>query len=709
MAARMQPIATWLARRRATWLALAGYAGYALLLTWPLVLHLGDRFPGDNTVDAWGHYWNMWWFRRALLSGANPFYTDLWFRPEGTSLLLHTLAPYNSLLGLLPTLVAGPLVAYNLVALAAIVLAGQGAFLLARHVTGHAGAGFVAGLAFAGSPYLMGHLNVGHLNVAALGWLPLFVLALLRAGEGARRAIPQAGCCLLLTALCEWHTTLFAILIGGVLAGWQALLAVHGRGPWAGVGRMALGGLLGGLLVAPLALATALALESVGERADLGDRWADQLSANLLAFFVPQDLHPLWGPALAAWRKQHIVDVLSEGRVSLGLVVLALAVLGLGALRWRAAPWLFAALAAIGLAIGPDAHVGTRVYRMETLFDLFDALPFADVSRTPARFSAVAVLALTVLAAAGIAGLARGLSGRRAALAVALAGLLVAGEFLTLPFPLEAPPDQTVARWVGEAIAATDPEGTILTLPIRRAEQERVFHQVDHGRPIYGGFIPRDVEHPFRTNTPGFADLALARPFRDIFEAAPDPLAVLEYYRVRYILLYRGEVSDDPAGRAFLANLRQVLRQSAPTFVSEDGALEAWHVPPATLATAFLRADQGWFPVETWPTLGRTRWMGQQALLYLERPRPVTATIRFVAVSYAVPRRLEVLAGNQVLGTFTVLTEPTDIVVTVPPAAGSTRLTLRSLDGTDSPANHGNPRDARHLSIALARVRLTEG
>jgi hypothetical protein len=65
-----------------------------------------------------------------------------------------------------------------------------------------------------------------------------------------------------------------------------------------------------------------------------------------------------------------------------------------------------------------------------------------------------------------------------------------------------------------------------------------------------------------------------------------------------------------------------------------------------------------------------------------------------------------VRADDAVVGVFTTPTEPTEMSFTLPPAAGSTRLTLSSLDGADSPANHGNERDKRTLSVAVARVRL---
>ena len=52
--------------------ALLGYTGLALLLTWPLALHLGDRFPGQRQVDAWLHYWNIWWFKTAAAGRRSP-------------------------------------------------------------------------------------------------------------------------------------------------------------------------------------------------------------------------------------------------------------------------------------------------------------------------------------------------------------------------------------------------------------------------------------------------------------------------------------------------------------------------------------------------------------------------------------------------------------------------------------------------------------
>lgn len=691
-------------------LALAGYVVLAVLLTWPLARHLHDRFPGENPVDAWIHFWNIWWLKVALFARTDPYVTDLWFAPDGADLSLHTLALFNGLLGLLPQLAAGPLVAYNVVTLLTIALAGLTTFLLARHLTGSAGAAFVAGLAFAGSPYLLGHLNVGHLNVAALAPLPLFLLGLLRAAEGSRASLLVAAASLAVSALSEWHTTIFALMAGGVLIGWQALLAAQRRSAWSAPPRAVAACVLGGLLLLPLALRTARAVAEAGGRAELGERWAERHSANLLAYLLPQDLHPLWNGLITTWRERNLQEVLTEGRVSLGLTVLLLAGLGLLAQRQRAVPWLVIAGLGIMLGLGPVLHVGQREFDIVMPFDLFDLLPYADVSRTPARFSVLAVLALAVLLAFGVRWLAGRFAWRWSPVVTAgIAGLLVVAEFWTAPYPLTVPPDAVLAERIGREIAASDPQGTVLTLPYRAAEQERLYHQVYHGRPIFGGFIARDIERPFRTSTPGFADLALPAPFVDIFEPTADPLATLNYYHVGYVLFYRGELQgkeNTEMVETIEAALRRVLRQPAPTLVSSDGTLEAWRVPRAEVTTPFLRPGQGWYPVETAGPAGRMRWLGAVAELYVERPREMTATLTFTAWSLGEPRRLEVRLGETVLGVFTIEQGPTEVQVPLPAGHDATMLVLRSLDGADSPTELGIANDKRELSVALARVRL---
>jgi hypothetical protein len=684
----------------------AGYAALAVLLTWPLVLHLGDRFPGQRPDDAYGHYWNLWWFRQALATGRNPYHTPLWHPPDGTDLYLGTLAPVNGLLGLLPHLLFGPLVAYNLLVLLNLTLAGLATFLLARRVTGHAGGAAVAGLVMAASPFLIYQLNIGHLNVCALYGLPGFAYCLLRAADGSRRHIPLAALAIFATALSEWQTAVSALLVAGVLLAGHLLAALRGRRPWGAPLRMIAAGLLGGLLILPFALVTVQAIEAAGETAWLGERV--NRSANLLAFILPQELHPLWGDAIHQWRRANLWEPVTSGMMPLGLTALALGALG-AARAWRVAwPWLVVLALGVGLALGPELHVGLQPVPGPTPFALFRQLPYLSVSRNPARYVVMADLAVAMLAALGVRWLAGRPAARpRAGLVAALAGLLVLAELWPAPFTLTRPPDTAVAERIGRAIAAADPDGAVLTLPYKGDEQYILFHQVHHGRPLYStaGAVSRLPEPPLRASTPGFADLARDRPYQDIVQPPPDPLQALNLFHVRYVLFYPAEAPARERER-YRRALQRVLGQTGPADVSADGQLEAWRVPAVAVTEPLLRAGEGWFPVETWPGVGTGRWLRGKGTLYLERPRPAAVTLTFTAVSFGRPHHLVVEAGDRVVATLPVTPRAARLSLTLPPGQGRTVLRLRTVEGV-SPADQTALGDKRPLTVGLADVSVT--
>jgi len=133
-----------------------------------------------NKGDAWQNVWNIYWVKTTVLEKAqNPYYTDLLHHPHGTTLALHTLSPLNSVIGALLSYVISFTESYNVVFLANFALSGFSMYLLAFYLTKNRFAAFVAGCIFAFSPYHLGH-GLGHMNLISLGWMPLFVLYLLK-------------------------------------------------------------------------------------------------------------------------------------------------------------------------------------------------------------------------------------------------------------------------------------------------------------------------------------------------------------------------------------------------------------------------------------------------------------------------------------------------------------------------------------------------
>src|SRR4051794_11575938 len=80
----------------ATYLPLAFYLLVALVFSWPLALHLGDRVVLSESGDVWQHLWNNWWMRFSLLDlHTHPYTTPMLLHPVGANLFFHALDPMD--------------------------------------------------------------------------------------------------------------------------------------------------------------------------------------------------------------------------------------------------------------------------------------------------------------------------------------------------------------------------------------------------------------------------------------------------------------------------------------------------------------------------------------------------------------------------------------------------------------------------------------
>ncbi|HUK12899.1 MAG TPA: glycosyltransferase family 39 protein, partial [Thermoanaerobaculaceae bacterium] len=158
----------------------------ALVMTWPLALHL-DRAvtdPGDPLLNTWIMAWDL--HKLGTGSPRGLFDANIFFPNHRTLAYSEHLLP-QALLAALPTRLAGnPIVGYNCVLLLALASSALGMYVLARHLTGSEAGAVFAGIAFAFSPFMMGHLS--HLQVLCAGGLPLSFYFLHRFLAGERDA-----------------------------------------------------------------------------------------------------------------------------------------------------------------------------------------------------------------------------------------------------------------------------------------------------------------------------------------------------------------------------------------------------------------------------------------------------------------------------------------------------------------------------------------
>ena len=131
--------------------------------------------------------WFLAWWPWALTHHALSLHTMLMWQPSGLNLAWTTCIPLLAALALPVTLLGGPLLAFNLLTLAAPVLAACGAYLLSLFEAFEVPmAALIGGWLFGFSSYEAGQ-SLDHLNLDFTVLVPLVLLVVLRRLAGKMR------------------------------------------------------------------------------------------------------------------------------------------------------------------------------------------------------------------------------------------------------------------------------------------------------------------------------------------------------------------------------------------------------------------------------------------------------------------------------------------------------------------------------------------
>jgi hypothetical protein len=707
-------------------MALIGYGLLTLGMTYPLVRRFADAIPGDG-FDGWQNYWNLWWVRRALLvEHAHPWFTDMLYYPVGVSLLFHTLNLFNGLFTLPIQLAWGLFPAYNSAVLFSFAMSGLGAYLLARQVLGRGScrlAAFTAGVIFTFSPFHIAHL-LGHMQVMSMEWVPFFALYLLRAADGewrhperqasqrvikpqltarisdyARRVAPAtrrnallAALFLILVALCDWYYVLYCLIFTAVVFVWMAVRAaredravhVGANDPTASRRLVRVAVAMAALwLLWALALSPVLAPMVREARQydfmvpDVDD--ARRYSADLLAFVMPQQFHPLWGRLVAARVQGLFRATVSEHQVFAGFTVLALALIG-GWSSGRTASqpgarqrlqrqglqrgvWPWVALVFFVLALGPVLHVAGQPLRLPGGSEiplpyaaLVRLVPFMNIGRSVSRYDAMLMLALGVLAALGINWLvARFRRGRVMAVA---ATALILFEFLPVPYPLSS---SDAPAWYA-TLAQDSRPGSVLNLPMNWDRPNYLLHQTVHGKPLVAGYISRDDPRTLAELAPVFQHFRHLGPDIIALNLAEQGRQVLHDLGVRWVVIdrYQMPVATGNATRDYTTNAAAQIFGSQPP-IYQDDRISAYEVNPPSERAPFLILGQGWSPFDS---QRGSRSFQDAAVVIVRAPEDGPAWLRVALAPVSAP-----LSGEQANGETTL---PLDL------RAGENTVVLRS-------------------------------
>ena len=572
------------------------YTLLALGLTWPLMTHITTHIPGSAVwaFDESTFVWNMWWFKFSILNlGQSPLHTDYIFYPLGIDLVLYTFNFFNALLGLPLQMVLPLPLTSNLVLLFAYVMSGYGGYLLVRYLlnrhrrgVGTETAAFVAGAAYAFAASRMIYAALGHYDMVTAQWFPFYALFLLKTlREPGYRSPMLAGVFAAFALLAEMIFGVFLLFLTLILLFFE----LHptrftfrvSRNPV--ISRLAVLVLTGVILWSPV-MVPILRAFSQGDFALAG--WGEglKLSADLVGWFTPTALHPLFGAD--DW-PQHLRSVvegnapfLDVNTVFLGYGILGLAAVGaLGAWK-QARAWAWSAVVFALFTLGPLLQINGRfLFSLDNLlreqglaqdvtfpmpFALLHYIPIIRANRVPNRFSVVLSLSLAVLVGYGISNLqsqmangkwqiGKSAKGKGQVTSLAVGGLLLAVvlfDQVSVPLPLTdarvPAPYRVIAAEPGDFALLQLPLGWRNSFGTWGAERTQLqYYQSLHHKRMLAGNISRapDFKFEYFIRIPLFRALTETELYRQVDAETLDRARaqageLMALYDVRYLIVH---------------------------------------------------------------------------------------------------------------------------------------------------------------------------
>jgi hypothetical protein len=408
------------------------------------------------------------------------------------------------------TLIAGPLVAFNVLTIVAAPLAAWAAFVLCRRLTGQFWPALVGGAVFGFSAYEVNHGSAGQLNLIYSLLLPIlaYLIIVWRDGAISTRAFVILAALTMAVQfylMMEIFADLTAMLAVSLLVGF-AIAGKDGRQVIARLAKFA--GLAWGLAVVLAAPYVAYALTVKAPK-------PQQITDMDLASLVIPRPERTFGITWLA-RAAHAPNIIS-GACYVGIPLLLLAVL-LAATRWssKMVRYLTIMLAIVIVAsLGPELYVEGRRKGEFPWAPLF-RLPLVR-NAYPARLMLFAYLVLAVATALYLAGPARRVPWARWSLAV----LVVV--FIALDTaPLKISPHTNVPKFISSGQYQRQlSRGEIVVVVSEVGNVGMLWQsQSDFYWRLAGGFINAGLSH----------DTDLPRPVQALARATPNRVARFEQF-----------------------------------------------------------------------------------------------------------------------------------------------------------------------------------
>jgi hypothetical protein len=221
---------------------------------------------------------------------------------------------------------------------------------------------------------------------------------------------------------------------------------------------------------------------------------SSQPGVDLLAFVMPNPLHPLVGDSGRAWLAS-LPNGFVENTAAIPWMALGTILVAAAALRFRPpAAWVAFTICFAILAVGPFVRIAGYSTFIPTPWALLRYVPVIGAARVPTRMTILVLFGVSMLLAMAIQHLRK--QSPKGNVIAAVVAILLLAELLPAPRTLHSAEVPSVYRMI-----AADPRPLrVLTLPfglrdglMSRGDYSAAyqFYQTVHEKPLIGGYVSR--------------------------------------------------------------------------------------------------------------------------------------------------------------------------------------------------------------------------
>lgn len=699
------------------------YTVLTLIFTYPVAFS-ENMVPGEG--DVFQFLWFFWSVKTSLLSLTTPYYSPMIFYPSGVSLAFSGITILNSAASIPLQIAFGLVNAYNIIWISSFILSGCGMFLLVKYLTDDTKAAFVSGLIFMFCPYRFAHA-LGHMNLISTQWIPLYILYLNKTVDEKKLSNALlASLFLLLNALSCYYYLIYMFTFTLIYLLYNELnnknifkIDVVKR-----VGIMAISFIF---VVSPFLYP--LFKEMFASKSEyMYYGGFVEYSADLLAFFVPSVLHPVFKDIVSPLYANFTGNY-AESIVFAGYTVIIISAYTFLKLKTKEVKfWSLSAAIFFVLSLGPILHLrGLFSFAIEN-YTVYIPLPYAilmqiplfSLARVPSRWDVLVMLSLAVLCGYGLSSIFKSRKSdqfNKKNPIFVLVTVLILVEFLSVPYPIidaEVPVFYKEIANDQENYAIIEVPNIISTMTL----PEYMYYQTVHGKKLVNGYTSRTPNYvtQFIHSTAlinqlmeiTLWDTEVKPSFYDIIDQNLTNIgpSILNYYDIKYIVVHENLLTGQQI--ELIKTLLQNSTTGSPTLYKED-SMVVFEVKKTPLIQFTSLTGSGWHGLDDWNGTP-TRWMENDATIMIYSPEDQNVDLSFKANSLHRPRTLEIYLNEHPQKRIKIRSNVFEkvYVTEIRLKEGSNIVRFHVPDGCESPSDIAelNNLDTRCLSIAIQDIKI---